>query len=88
VQCTPRRAPDRLFLFVENDQATPSPVNLRLRSDDDGARFGIDPARRYVVRDDLNDRPLATVTGAELLRDGVAVDVGAMGTAVVVITPA
>jgi hypothetical protein len=87
VFCTPRRAPDRLFLFVENDHADPRRVTLRLRADDDGARFGIDPASEYVLRDELNGRDLKTARGAELLGSGVDVDLGAMGTAVVVVRP-
>jgi hypothetical protein len=88
VFCTPRRAPDRTFLFVENDNAGARRVHLQLRNDDDGARFGLQRARRYAVRDALNGRDLGEATGAQLLDDGIDVDVGAVGTAVVVITPA
>jgi beta-galactosidase len=87
VQCTPRAAPDRLFLFVENAQPDGTRAELRLR-DDAASQFGIDPARRYVLRDELNARDLGEATGAQLLNQGIAVDVAAMGTAVVVVRPA
>jgi hypothetical protein len=88
VLCTPRRAPDHLFLFVENDDARPTRAHLALRAEDDGARFGLARDRRYVVRDALNDRALGETSGDALLSDGIDVDLDGLGTAVVVVTPA
>jgi len=88
VLCTPRVAPERLFLFVENDCADATRAHLSRRVDDDSARFGLQRAQRYVLRDALNGRALGERTGAALLDAGSAVDVHGMGTAVAVVTPA
>jgi hypothetical protein len=85
--CTPRRTPDRLFLFVENDHKEDRRASLQLAGDGDGARFGLEARRRYALRDDLNGRDLGTATGEEILRDGVGLELQGMGTAVVVVEP-
>jgi beta-galactosidase GanA len=77
-----RRAPDKLFLFVVNDNADARTVDLRLA---DGQALGIRTGATYRVRDALADRPLGEVSGADLLAGGLSIELARWGTAVITI---
>ncbi len=79
-----RRSPDALYLFTINDNAAAGPVHIELR---DAAALQLDPAASYTVREALHGVELGDASGQALLADGVTVQVAALATAVVVVTP-
>ena len=74
----------QLFVFVvSGHDAGQTRVELL-----DGPRLGLDPAKRYVVKDVLRGTVLAPRTGQDLLTRGLDTTLPKEGTAVLVIEPA
>jgi len=80
-----RRAGDTLFVFVVNDAEQSARVQLRVR---DLARLGLTAVSQRRVHDALRpSTPASSISGAELLANGLVVSVPAASTALLVLEP-